>query len=70
LPPLDALIDLGRAFAEGEKAKPDVIRVWLDWSTGVGFSSWPNYLQALDHFPRAAEEILLEGKRQGIVPDT
>ena len=69
MPPLDALIDLGRAFAEGAKAKSDVIRVWLDRSTGVGLNSWPNYLQALDHFQRAAEEILMEGKRQWIVPE-
>lgn len=56
-------------LCRGVKAKPDVIRVWLDRSTGVGLNSWPNYLQALDHFQRAAEEILMEGKRQWIVPE-
>ena len=69
LPPFDALIDLGRAFALGAQANPDVIRVWLDWSTGVGLESWPTYLQALDQFQRAAEQILIDGKRQGVVPD-
>lgn len=68
-PPFEALIDLGRAFAEGANDNPEAIRVWLDWSTGIGLESWPKYLEADEQFQRAVEEILLEGKRQGIVPE-
>ena len=35
-------------FAAEASANPDLIRVWLDWSTGVRQDVWPRYLELLD----------------------
>lgn len=67
--PYDALIDLGRTFVQEAESDPDMIKVWLDWSTGVGLDVWPNYLQVLERLHGAVEKILSDGKRAGLVPD-
>lgn len=66
--PYDALIDLGHAFAREAEADPDKIKIWLDWSTGVGLDVWPNYLRVLGRLHDAVEKVVARGKREGDVP--
>ena len=68
LSPFEALLDIGRIFAEGAKSQPDIIRVLLDWSTGVGLDVWPHYLRMLGRLEETVRDILARGKAEGIVP--
>lgn len=64
----DALADLGQTFVHEAQSDPDMIRVWLDWSTGVGLDVWPQYLEVLDRMHKAVENVLARGKQAGEVP--
>lgn len=43
-PVRDALTTLARHTADMAVDQPDVVRVWLDWSTGVRADVWPRFL--------------------------
>lgn len=43
--PAQRLIALARAFERAADEIPDVMRVWLDWSTAVRTAIWPRYLK-------------------------
>lgn len=66
--PYDVLIDLGHAFAREAETDPDKIKVWLDWSTGVGLDIWQDYLLVLGRLHGAVESVLRRGKRLGDIP--
>ena len=44
---------------------PDVIKVWLDWSTGFRADVWPRYILMQEQLHAAARKVLMAGKRQG-----
>ena len=67
-PPYDALVSLAQTFADEAKTDPEMVKVWLDWSSGVELDAWPKYLQVLDRLHHAAEKLLARGKREGLVP--
>ena len=67
--PYEALMALGRTFVQKAEDDPDIIRVWLDWSTGVGLDVWPDYLATLDRMHKAVETVLERGRRTGAVPE-
>lgn len=68
LPAEAALLRLAHTFARDALARPDLIRVWLDWSTGVRDGVWPRYLVLLEALHAAAERVLRAGRRAGEVP--
>lgn len=43
--PAARLTALARAFERAAHKMPDVMRVWLDWSTAVRTAIWPRYLR-------------------------
>lgn len=43
--PTERLLALARAFGHAADVIPDVMRVWLDWSTTVRAAIWPRYLK-------------------------
>lgn len=43
--PAVRLTALARAFERAADEMPDVMRVWLDWSTAVRTAIWPRYLK-------------------------
>ena len=45
-----------------------MIKVWLDWSTGVRADVWPRYMDVLDQLHGIAEKVLERGKREGVIP--
>ncbi|WP_299195402.1 TetR/AcrR family transcriptional regulator [uncultured Erythrobacter sp.] len=59
---------LATRFAAEASANPDLIRVWLDWSTGVRQDVWPRYLELLDQFHFYAKAVFARGKREGTLP--
>lgn len=66
-PVRDCLLALATRFAQEAIDEPDMIKVWLDWSTGVRAEFWPRYMKLNDQFNAAAERLLVRGKREGVV---
>lgn len=64
----EALQALAVNFSRDAKEKPDMIKVWLDWSTGVRADVWPRYMDVLDRLHGIAEKVLERGKREGVIP--
>lgn len=64
----EALEALAVNFSRDAREKPDMIKVWLDWSTGVRADVWPRYMDVLDRLHEIAEKILERGKREGVIP--
>lgn len=61
---MDNLADRFQRLAHEE---PDKIKVWLDWSTGIGAEIWQGYVALNDQFLEAAEKLLVRGKREGVI---
>lgn len=64
----EALRTLAVRFAAGARAQPDMIKVWLDWSTGVRSGVWPQYMELLEKLHRIAGRVFSRGKREGLLP--
>ncbi len=63
-----ALTLLATRFAAAARDNPDMIKVWLDWSTGVRANVWPLYMDVLDRLHDIAQKVFARGKREGILP--
>ena len=63
----DCLRALAVRFVEEARDKPDLIKVWLDWSTGVRSDIWPRYVSLNAWFNEATQTVLTRGKREGLV---
>lgn len=44
---------------------PDIVKVWLDWSTGFRADVWPRYALMQEQLYAAVRKVLTAGKRQG-----
>jgi TetR/AcrR family hemagglutinin/protease transcriptional regulator len=61
---------LATRFAREALEKPDIVKVWLDWSTGVRADVWPRYMAVLDRLHGIAQKVFARGKREGVLsPD-
>lgn len=65
----DLLMTLATHFADAAAEKPDLIKVWLDWSTGVRADVWPHYTEILDQLHDMAQKVFARGKREGLMPE-
>lgn len=63
----DCLTALAVRFADEARDEPDLIKVWLDWSTGVRADLWPRYIALNESFNEQAQKVLARGKRDGSV---
>jgi TetR/AcrR family hemagglutinin/protease transcriptional regulator len=54
-------------FVQEAHDKPDLIKVWLDWSTGVRADIWPRYVALNQWFNEVAQKVLTRGKREGSI---
>ncbi|MBX3504522.1 MAG: TetR/AcrR family transcriptional regulator [Parvibaculum sp.] len=63
-----ALTSLATRFAAAAHEKPDMIKVWLDWSTGVRADVWPHYMEVLEQLHDIAQKVFARGKREGRLP--
>lgn len=64
----EALKTLAVRFAAAARQHPDMIKVWLDWSTGVRADVWPQYMELLEKLHRIARRVFSRGKREGVLP--
>lgn len=63
----DCLTALAVRFAEEARDEPDLIKVWLDWSTDVRGNLWQRYIVLNEGFNKQAQKVLARGKRDGSV---
>lgn len=64
------LLAHARAFAESVQTHPDYARVWLDWSTSIRDSVWPQYLAFQDEIEAWIAGTIARGQREGTVQAT
>lgn len=61
--PLPAsLTQLARRTAAMAVDDPDLVRVWLDWSTGVRADTWPTFLDLQRRLQDLVETVLAQGR--------
>jgi TetR/AcrR family hemagglutinin/protease transcriptional regulator len=65
VPVVQALETLATVFANEAHEKSDIIKVWLDWSTGVRAGVWPRYLVLLGKLHAVAAKLFQRGKTEG-----
>lgn len=70
VPVAQALDTLATLFANEAHEKSDIIKVWLDWSTGVRANVWPRYLVLLGKLHAVAADLFERGKREGEIHPT
>lgn len=54
-----------RGFDRAAQDDPELIKVWLDWSTGFRADVWPGYLRMQERLHAAVRKALARGKREG-----
>ena len=67
-PPAEALALLATRTADMALQEPDVVRVWLDWSTGVRADVWPQFLLLQRRLHGLVESVLVRGEDGVPVP--
>jgi len=60
-----ALTAMVEGFDRAARDTPDVIKVWLDWSTGFRADVWPGFLAMQDQLHKLVGKVLARGKRRG-----
>ncbi len=63
----DALYNLVRAFSDAADTHPDIIRVWLEWSTSIRDETWPKYLDFQERVIEGICNVIRRGKLDGTV---
>jgi TetR/AcrR family hemagglutinin/protease transcriptional regulator len=69
-PAYDELVDLAHAFAAGAKASPNLVKVWLDWTTSVDSDIWPSYLEVQVRLHKAVAAAIRRAQREGSIPES
>jgi TetR/AcrR family hemagglutinin/protease transcriptional regulator len=67
-PPVLTLTRLATHTADMAVEQPDVVRVWLDWSTGVRADVWPAFLLLQGRLRALVETILRTIGNDGLPP--
>ena len=65
---VDALTDLAAAFVKEGFENPDLIKVWLDWSSGINQSVWRDYQNLLGKLHESVRKVLARGKKRKMLP--
>ncbi len=65
LPARESLALMAAGFDAAARRDPDVVKVWLDWSTGFRAEVWPSYLEMQERALADVRSALTRGKRRG-----
>lgn len=65
----EALARMVGEFDRAAREDEDVIKVWLDWSTGFRADVWLAYLRMQERVQAAVQKALTRGKRQGVLSE-
>lgn len=63
----DALYKLMVTFADAANSEPDMIKVWLEWSTSIRDDTWPKYLEFQERIIGRLRQLIINGQRAGTV---
>lgn len=63
----EALYKLMMTFADAARTEPDIIRVWLEWSTSIRDDTWPKYLEFQERIIGRLRQLIINGQRAGTV---
>lgn len=63
-----ALTDLAAAFLKTGIEDPDLIKVWLDWSTAIREKVWRDYQTLQEELHRRVRNVLSRAKREKVLP--
>lgn len=63
----EALHNLVLAFASAASTHPEIIRVWLEWSTSIRDETWTKYLDFQERVIEALCQVIKQGKSEGTV---
>ncbi len=64
-----ALTEMVTEFDRAAQEDSDVVKVWLDWSTGFRADVWPRYLLMQEQLHAAVRKVLAAGKRRGEISE-
>ena len=67
LPAPEALYKLMITFANAANSNPDMIRVWLEWSTSIRDDTWPKYLEFQERIIGRLRQLIISGQKAGTV---
>ena len=65
VPPLESLKRVARSFDRAVDVQPDLVRIWLDWSTAVDDTLWARYLAFHDWATTRIGAVLERGQKNG-----
>lgn len=65
--PREALTLMVRGFDRAAREEPDVIKVWLDWSTGFRADVWQHCLDMQEKIHRIVQGVLARGQERGLL---
>ena len=65
----DQVVNMVWACAALMEERPDILRVWLDWSTAIGSPVWKKYLEFQKEIINLFANIINKGKRQKLIDD-
>jgi TetR/AcrR family transcriptional regulator, hemagglutinin/protease regulatory protein len=67
LPVPEAMYKLMITFANAANTEPDMIRVWLEWSTSIRDDTWPKYLEFQERIIGRLRLLIISGQQAGTV---
>lgn len=67
LPVPEALYRMMSTFAAAANSDPDMIRVWLEWSTSIRDETWPKYLVFQESCIDRIRQVIIRGQVSGTV---
>lgn len=63
----EALYKLMITFANAAHNEPDMIRVWLEWSTSIRDDTWLKYLEFQERIIDRLRQLIINGQQAGTV---
>lgn len=61
----EALSIMVTGFDRAARDEPDIVKIWLDWSTGFRADVWPRYLVMQERLYAVVRGALARGKASG-----
>ena len=64
--PMETLLEFSYEFLDLAQEKPNLIKIWLEWSASVRDDVWPRYLSFKEQIVDIVEPTIQRGLDQGI----
>lgn len=61
------ILDVTKAFSNNVEKEPDIMKIWLDWSTAFDDATWPLYENFQKRVAALFSDIIRDGQKTGEV---